>query len=308
MRTITKRFFRLLTPRNLDTKKNYIIERQLQNFFRQHILRPADRIFNETLKAPGRDIPLRIFLPVHFQTPTPVLIFFHGGGWVTGSLDSYNKFCTQLAEKTDHVVISVDYRLAPEHTFPAGLEDCYYASQYFFINAKHYGIQPGEITLIGDSAGGNIAAVVSLMARDRKKHVPRKQILIYPATDSLPASGPSPYPSMEENGDDFILTRQRIDAYMDLYRNSEEDRNNPYLAPIRAESLERQPDTLVITAEFDPLRDEGAAYAQRLASEGNFVVYHVAKDALHGYLTSGIFHKQTEETFGWMNAFLRGTL
>lgn len=308
MRTITKRFFRLLSSRFLDSKKDYKVERQIQNFLHQHILRPTERIFDEIIKAPERDIPIRVFFPPQNRQTFPVLLFFHGGGWVTGSLDSYDKMCTLLSEKTDHVVISVEYRLAPEHKFPAALEDCYYVTQHFIRHAKDYGIDPHKISLIGDSAGGNLSAAVSLMARDQKSHMPCKQILIYPATDSLKPGSSSPYLSMNENGSDFLLTRERIRDYMEMYHNNDEDWENAYFAPMKAETLENQPDTLVIVAEFDPLRDEGEAYARRLAQDENFVVCHCARDAVHGYLTSGLFHKQVEESYDWIDAFLSNEL
>lgn len=308
MRTITKRFFRMLSARGPDTKKNYKVERQVQNFLHQHVLRPTERIFDEVLRAPGRDILLRVFYPAKNSQSFSVLLFFHGGGWVTGSLDSYDKMCTQLADKTDHIVISVGYRLAPEHKFPAAVEDCYYATQHFLRHANQYGINHGRISLAGDSAGGNIAAAVCLMARDRDEPMPCKQVLIYPATDSLRPGVESPYLSMKENGTDYILTRQRIQDYMDMYHSGDEDWDNPYFAPIKAESLRDQPDTLVIVAEFDPLRDEGEAYAQRLAQADNFAVCHCARDALHGYLTSGLFHKQVEESYDWISVFLSDEL
>lgn len=251
------------------------------------------------------EVPTRIFLPSEEMGASyPVLLFFHGGGWVTESVDNYERICARMAEATNHIVVSVEYRLAPEYPFPTGLEDCYAAAKAIYTNQFILNVKPEEITIIGDSAGGNLAAAVSLMARDRGEFLPKKQILIYPAT-SGDYSEDSPYPSVHENGTDFLLTTGKMKDYINLYASCEEDKKNPYFAPILAEDFTNQPKTLIITAEFDPLRDEGEAYGKALRDAGNEVEVHRIKDALHGFFALGIKYFHVQESFEIMNRFLR---
>lgn len=153
-------------PELLDKKNGYKIQRTFVNASHPHVLRPFYKIWDREIWAGDHNIPVRIFAP-DVKGPHPVLLFFHGGGWVTGNIDSYDKVCTNMAKITGHIVVSVDYQLAPEHKFPAAPEDCYRAAKEIFAHCDMFGNTPDDITLIGDSAGGNLAAVVSLMARDR---------------------------------------------------------------------------------------------------------------------------------------------
>lgn len=253
------------------------------------------------------EIPVRLFAPDDRPEPDlrgyPVLLFFHDGGWVISNIDSYSKVCVAMARLTQHMVLAVDYRLAPEHRFPAAPEDCYCVTQELLTHAQHLGIDPKKITLIGDSAGGNLAAAVSLMARDRGGMMPRRQILLYPATynDHTDAS---PFPSIRENGTGYLLTSKRVCDYMELYKARPSDRYNPYFAPLLAKSFANQPDTLVITAEFDPLRDEGEAYARRLQQAGNRVTGVRIRDALHGFFALSPSFAIVQEAYGHINRFL----
>ena len=233
-----------------------------------------------------------------------VLLFFHGGGWVTESIDTYERICARLAGETGHLVAAVEYRLAPEHKFPAGLEDCYAAAKRLFTDYRELRLDPDRITLIGDSAGGNLAAAVSLLARDRGDFFPKRQILMYPATYN-DYSEASPFPSVKENGSDYLLTAGKMQDYIHLYAGKEADFQNPYFAPYLEENLEDQPDTLILTAEFDPLRDEGEAYGNRLEEAGNQVEMHRIKDALHGYFALGVRHQAVRESLDYIKAFLR---
>lgn len=263
-------------------KRHFIIQRKLMKLATLHF-RPRYKLMDHKIMAGKREIPVRIFRPKG-NAPSGVLIFFHGGGWVTGNIDSYTNVCVNMAKQTGNTVISVDYLLAPEHPFPAGLEDCYYVTRGIFQNLDWFNCEEKDITLIGDSAGGNLAAAVSLMARDRGEFLPRKQILIYPATYNDHTEN-SPYPSIRENGTDYLLTSKQIQNYMDMYAPNKEDRLSPYLAPLLAEDLSKQPDTLIITAEYDPLRDEGEAYGQKLKEFGNKVKMFRMKDAVHGFFS-----------------------
>lgn len=252
------------------------------------------------------EIPTRMYLPGKDREmeELPVLLFLHGGGWITESVDTYDRVCASMAKDTGHLVISVNYRLAPEYPFPVGLEDCYAAARAVYTGKLLSDLDPRRITLMGDSAGGNLAAALSLMARDRGEFLPRQQILIYPAVSS-DYSDNSPFPSVRENGTDFLLTQVKLQQYLDLYQSAESDRQNPYFAPILAEDLTGQPRTLIITAQYDPLRDEGEAYGRRLQEAGCEVEIHRIADALHGYFALGIKYYHVQESFEIINQFLK---
>lgn len=257
------------------------------------------KIYNE-----GYEVPVRVYLPREKETDgLPVMLFFHGGGWVTESIDNYERICARMAVATNHIVVSVGYRLAPEYKFPVGLEDCYAVAKELYTG-KIAGIDPEQITVIGDSAGGNLAAALSLLARDRGEFLPKQQILIYPALYG-DYSDASPYPSVQENGSDYLLTSGKMRDYIELYASSEKDKKNPYFAPLLAEDYKNQPKTLILTAEFDPLRDEGEDYGRKLSESGNEVEIHRISDALHGYFALGIKYYHVKESFELINEFLR---
>ena len=266
------------------------------------------KIFHRTIDGKiynaGYEVPVRVYLPREKETDgLPVMLFFHGGGWVTESIDNYERICARMAVATNHIVVSVGYRLAPEYKFPEGLEDCYAVAKELYTG-KIAGIDPEQITVIGDSAGGNLAAALSLLARDRGEFLPKRQILIYPALYG-DYSDASPYPSVRENGSDYLLTAGKMRDYIELYASSEKDKKNPYFAPLLAEDYKNQPKTLILTAEFDPLRDEGEDYGRKLSEAGNEVEIHRISDALHGYFALGIKYYHVKESFELINEFLR---
>ena len=289
-------------PEILDKKNGYRLQRAAVNAAHPHVLRPFYKIWDREVYAGDHNVPVRIFSP-DLEGTYPALLFFHGGGWVTGNIDSYDKVCTNMAKITRHTVISVDYRLAPEYKFPAAPEDCYQVARELFLHSDLFGIKPEQITLIGDSAGGNLAAVVSLMARDRGEFLPSRQILLYPATNNDHTEN-SPFESVRSNGKGYLLTSKRMVDYMALYRSSEEDLHNPYYAPLICDDLRNQPQTLIITAEFDPLRDEGEAYGRKLMEFGNVVEMHRIPDALHGFMSLGPGFKHVKKAYRYINAFL----
>lgn len=302
MKRIKRFALRILSKPYIDMKKHYKKARKLLSILNPP-LEPIYKKLDQKIMVEGREIPVRVFIPKD-KTRTKVLIFFHGGGWVIGDIDTYTNVCSLMANKTGHIVISVDYRLAPEHPFPSGVEDCYHVTREIFMNLDILNCKQEDISLIGDSAGGNLAAVVSLMARDCGEFMPKRQILIYPATN-YDHSDNSPYPSVRENGKDYILTSERVQDYMELYVPNRKDRYSPYVAPVLSNDLSNQPKTLIITSEYDPLRDEGEAYGKKLRSFGNDVVIYRMKDALHGYLTNPLESDESEKCYEIINSFLK---
>ena len=266
------------------------------------------KIFHKTIDYKiyngNHQIPVRIFLPGEkMEDDLPVFLFFHGGGWVTESIDNYERICARLASATNHIVVSVEYRLAPEYRFPVGLMDCYAAAKAFYTNRFLLNTDPDRITIMGDSAGGNLAAAVCMMARDRGEFYPKKQILIYPALNNC-YTEESPFESVKTNGTGYLLTAEKMEDYLKLYESCPEDRKNPYFAPILEKDFRNMPDTLILTAEFDPLRDEGEAFGERLKAAGNRVEVHRIAGAFHGYFALGIKFLHVQESFTYVNRFL----
>ncbi len=257
------------------------------------------------------EIPVRLYFPTERAMkkgteeghPYSVLLFFHGGGWVTESVENYDRVCSRMAQSTGRIVASVEYRLAPEYPFPTGLMDCYEAAKALYTNRFLLNTEPEKIVIIGDSAGGNLAAAVSLMARDRGEFLPCKQILIYPALNNC-YTEQSVYPSVKENGEGYLLTAAKMENYLTLYQSKPEDRDDPYFSPLQEKNLENLPATLILTAEFDPLRDEGEVYAKKLKEAGNYAEVHRIPGALHGFFALGIRLFHVQESFGIMNEFL----
>ncbi len=242
----------------------------------EEVARTEDR----TVPGPdGNEVPVRIYWPAG-DGPFPVVVFFHGGGWVIGGIESHDGTVRSLVNKTGAVFVSVDYRLAPEHRFPAAPEDCYAATVWTVEHAAELNVDASRLAVAGDSAGGNLAAVVPLMARDRGGPAIAFQLLVYPCTDFDVEA----YPSMSDNREGYFLTQ---DAMVFFYGHYVEDadKTNPYAAPIKAESPAGLPPALVITAEFDPLRDEGEAYAARLREAGVPVTATRYDGQIHGFFS-----------------------
>lgn len=305
MKPLKKITLKALSSINLNIKKNYRLYRKVQRIITTP-LKPDYETLDDKIMVGEREIPVRVFSPPGIEM-SKVLIFFHGGGWVTGDIDTYTPICSALADSCRQTVISVDYRLAPEYPFPKGLIDCYIATKAIFLEADKLGIHPDDITLIGDSAGGNLAAAVSILAAKKKEFFPKKQILIYPATYH-DHSQSSPFASVTENGEDYILTARRIEDYMDLYVPVKKERLNPFVAPLLSENLNDQPNTLLITAEFDPLRDEGDAYGMKLKEFGNSVRAFCIKGAIHGFLGNPLAIEEIKKTHELIKIFLNEPL
>ena len=281
------------------------------------IASPRCRIDDATVQAPdGYGIPIRVFTPLDIdfslksglhvnEDHRGTILFFHGGGWANGDIDFYTDSCTRTALRLERRLVSVDYRRSPEHRFPAAIEDCYEVARQLFAGDVIEDVDPDHIVLFGDSAGGNIAAVVSLMARDRGDFAPKTQMLLYPLTYD-DHSETSVFDSVRENGEGYILTREDIVGYIGMYLNGPKDYWNPYFAPLLEPSLADQPRTLVITAEYCPLRDEGEAYAARLDADGNEVVCFRVLGGVHGYFLYPTVLSLVRDTYSIMKAFLDG--
>ena len=260
------------------------------------------------------EVPVRLYFPTEEdmklepeeRSHLSVLLFFHGGGWVTESVETYNRVCARMAQSTGCIVASVEYRLAPEYRFPTAFEDCYAAAKALYTNHSILKIHPDQITIMGDSAGGNLTAAVCLKARDTGDFTPKRQILIYPALNNC-YTEESPYPSVQENGTDYLLTSVKMEDYLKLYESSPGDRQNPYFAPLMAEDFSGLPRTMILTAELDPLRDEGEDYGKKLLDAGNDVEVHRINGAFHGFFALGIRFLHVQESFTYINAFLKGS-
>ncbi|NLZ45523.1 MAG: alpha/beta hydrolase [Clostridiales bacterium] len=293
---------KVLSYPDVDIKKTYKIERSVSNIRADKLMNPIHKKWDKTVFRGDKEINVRVYTPKKEYRKT-VLLFFHGGGWVKENVDSYNSVCKSLSKHTGCKVLSVEYSLAPENPFPEGLEDCYTVTQKILEEAQIYDLSENDIVIIGDSAGGNLAAVVSLLSRDRKAILVKNQILIYPATYNDHSEN-SPFKSVKDNGTDYLLTSKRVCDYMKLYMSEEEDRNSPYFAPLLAKNLENMPKTLIITAEFDLLRDEGEEFGKRLKAAGNDVKVYRMKDALHGFfgIPSTFYH--VKKIYSLINVFL----
>jgi len=290
-----------LSTAEIDIVKNYEAVRFFNNITHPSIRKPG-KTFDSKIILDDCELPVRIFTPKHRKT-NEVILFFHGGGWISGSLDSYTKTCYELCKQTGRLVISVAYRLAPEFPFPFALEDCYRAARAIYQNQAAKGTKADNIILVGDSAGGNLAAAVSLMAAELNEFKVEKQILIYPVTYN-DHSTTSPFPSVKENGTDYLLTAKNIIEYTELYVQDEKNLTNPYFAPLVSEDLSNQPKTLIITAQYDPLRDEGEAYGEKLKKFGNQVQTIRISDALHGFISLPARFSQVKKCYNSINLFL----
>jgi acetyl esterase len=247
--------------------------------------------------APARDeheIPLRIYRPRSLpdaRTDVPVVMWFHGGGWVLGDVVGHDPLCTFLAAQVGCVVVSVDYRMAPEHPFPAPLDDSYAALQWVADDAVALGVDPARLAVGGDSAGGNLAAVCALRARDRGGPALALQVLVYPVTDHDMTTASY----VERGGEDALMGRRSMQWFWDHYIPDPADRANPEASPLRAPDLSGLAPAVVVTAEYDPLRDEGLAYAQRLREAAVGVTAHHYEDMAHPFFSFvNVFQRSNE--------------
>ena len=266
---------------SLDLPPTHTLTPQQARHYQQ--LRPpisgptVSAVEDRAIAGPAGQIPVRIYRPAGTGL-FPALVWFHGGGMVLGDLDRADSTARQLCIRAACVVVSVDYRLAPEHKFPAAPDDCYATTKWISENAAGMQVDSRRIAVGGDSAGGNLAAVVALMARDRDGPTLAHQLLVYPMADRNFDTE-----SYEQNAEGYSLTRDSMRWFWNHYLQSDVDASNPYAAPLQANDLKGLPPALVITAEYDPLRDDGEAYAHRLQTAGVPTVYSRYEGVMHGF-------------------------
>jgi acetyl esterase len=239
------------------------------------------RVENRTVPGPDGEVPVRVYTPTG-AGPHPVLVYFHGGGWVLCNLDTHDGTCRSLCNQAECIVVSVDYRLAPEHKFPAALEDCYAVTRWVSEHAQQLSGDARRIAIGGDSAGGNLTACVALAARERGGPRLVHQLLIYPVTDARFDTT-----SYRDNAEGYFLTRGAMQWFWNHYLRGEADAANPLAAPLRASDLSGLPPATVITAEYDPLRDEGESYARRLKEAGVPARLQRYDGVIHGFFGMG---------------------
>lgn len=239
---------------------------------------PVHEVVDRHVPGPDGDLPVRIYRPRGTGEPLPTVVYFFGGGWTLGSIDTSDEICRNLANLVPCQMITVGYRLAPEHTFPAAVHDCYAATSWIAGNAGELRADPGLLAVAGDSSGGNLAAAVTLLARDRGGPALAAQVLVYPNTEYRGDTE-----STWENDDPALFNRRSVAWYWGHYLASPKDGRDSLASPLLAEDLSGLPPALVITAEHDPLRDEGERYAQRLRQAGVPVAATRYDGMVHGF-------------------------
>jgi acetyl esterase len=254
------------------------------------------------IPGPAGEIPARIYRP-EAAGELPALVYFHGGGWVIGGLDTHDPTCRDLANRGRCAVVSVDYRLAPEHRYPAAPEDCYAALRWVAEQAGALGVDAGRLAVGGDSAGGNLAAVTTLLARERGGPSLAFQLLVYPATDCV-----FDRPSHVENAEGYLLETAAMEWFWGHYLPDRVRRAEPTASPLRAGSHAGLPPALVITAEFDPLRDEGEAYAERLQRAGVPTRCSRYDGMIHGFFAMSALVDGAKRAMEEAGSALRGAL
>ena len=260
---------------------------------------PISETRDVAIPGPGGPIPARLYRSATTGA-LPVLVFFHGGGWVVGNIDSHEAMCRHIANRAECAVLSIDYRMGPEHKFPAAVEDCLAATAWAADNAAALGVDPARLAVGGDSAGGNLAAVVSLLARDKGAPRIAYQVLIYPATDAAMR-----HDSIARYAEGYVLTRATMHWFYEQYLRTPNDAADWRVSPLLASDLSRLPPAYVLTAGYDPLCDEGDAYAARLATAGVPVTHRRFPGQVHGFVTNGRVIRAAETALDEIAAALK---
>lgn len=263
---------------------------------------PCARVENHVIPGPNGDVPLRVYTPAG-ERPFPVLVYFHGGGWVIGNLESHDSICRALTNAANCVTVAVEYGLAPEHKFPEPVDEAYAAIAYVAAHGAEFGADGRRLAVAGDSAGGNLAAVVSLMARERGGPAITAQALIYPVTNFDFTTD-----SYRDNGAGYLLPETTMRWFWNHYLRGASDGSHEYASPLRAKDCTGLPQALVITAQYDVLRDEGEAYARRLKDAGVNTLLHCYDGMPHNFFAMSGILPQGRAAIDEVAAFLRRTL
>jgi acetyl esterase len=263
---------------------------------------PVHEVADRTIPGPAGDIPVRVYRP-SAAPGLPLLLWFHGGGWVTGNLDTHDQVCRLLCDEVGAAVVSVDYRLAPEAKFPAAADDCTAAYAWALAHASEIGVDPGRVAIGGDSAGGNLAAVVALDARGRGLPQPALQLLVYPVTDHDLES-----PSMVENATGYFLEADGMRWFYGHYARTSADYDDVRFSPMRAADHSGLARAVVVTAEYDPLRDQGEAYGAKLQAAGVPTEVVRADGLIHGFFGMHAFMPPGKQAWDVSVAALRDAL
>ena len=275
---------------------------QARSFYRDRrgFTQPEPPPMAEVQDLMAGSVPVRLYRPTATQTPQPVLVYLHGGGWTIGDLDTHDVLCRQLARDGACAVVSVDYRMGPEHRFPAAVEDCVEAFAWVQSQAQALHLDASRMAVGGDSAGGNLAAALCLVQREAGRPLPAFQLLIYPATDMRAVA-----PSHTTNGQGYMLTNDSIHWYRGNYIGDQADWSDWRASPLLAQSHAGLPPALVLTAGFDPLRDEGLQYANALSAAGVPTQYVCFERQIHGFITMGRVIEEAHTAVGLCGAALR---
>lgn len=296
----------LFAAPRLNIREDYEKVRRLQRVL-SWVPRDPERIQDHVVASPeGHDIPVRVFLPKE-RTRDGVLLFFHGGGWAIGDVDTYTAACRTMADLAGQVVVSVDYRLAPEHPYPAGLKDCLHVTETLLDDPSLARVGgPQDVTLIGDSAGGNLVAAVTLALRETGRTLPGAQILLYPVTQWDHDPDTSPFQSVRDYGTGLRLTAAEVRDYITMYQPDQQMWTQPLISPLAEDDLGGLPRTLVVTAGLDLLRDEGEAFGEELRAAGTPARVERIDGALHGFIMLPRFARPLVAAYEHITSFLDG--
>lgn len=266
------------------------------------------KLVDTLLRYHDLEVPVRIYYPTgrSLQGNQPVTLFLHGGGFVLGSVDEYHIMVSKLARITGQIIVSVDYRLAPEHPFPAGLNDCYAVLCWLQDHGKEIGADTSRISVMGDSAGGNLATVLTLRCRDEGKIQPACQVLIYPGVTFLDTPYPSRVYFCRSSKMGYVLTEEFMRKVKTQYMGDEPNDRHPYLSPLEAELTAELAPALIITAECDPIRDGGRLYAKRLESAGVEVTHIEYSGMIHGFVSFHMVFREAVDAMKYIGGFLAG--
>jgi acetyl esterase len=293
---------KILNPSSIDAKSIKEIREYLnaQSTKWSNKPIPFSNIKNTTIKINSERIPVRIYTPKN-GNKLPIVIYSHGGFWVGGSIDNYDSICRKLSQNTNAIVISVAYRLAPENPFPAAVNDIYNTLQWTYKNASSINGDEKYIALAGDSAGGNLSTAVSLMARDKNGPPITCEVLLYPSTNIFQLNSNS----WSYFANDLNISKKDMEKYISLYVPKKEDRKSPYASPLLAKGFKKLPNTLIITAEIDPLRDEGEAYGKKLKDAGINTQVTRYNGVPHGFISMSKITNKSEKALNEISLYLQ---